>query len=196
MMKQLIIGVMVAMLFIGCAKKPEQEISATQAALTAAIEEGANKYAQDEARAINDSLNAAMEEIKTQEGKIFKNYDKAKEMLATVKADSDALKAKIPALKEKARSDAQAAADAAMAAIAEAKNLLASAPRGKGSKADIEALKADLSGLEASHAEIVGMIAGEDYFAAASKADVVKNKALEITAEINAALEKAGKKRK
>lgn len=194
MIKQIVMVLVVAMVFIGCAKKPEMELNNAQAALTAAMEEGANKYAKDEAKALNDELQAALDEMKVQEGKIFKNYDKTKEMLAKVNGEADALKAKIPAIKEQAKNDAQAAADAAKASIEEAKALLAKAPRGKGSRADIEMMKADVTGLEASLAEVQTLIDTEEYFLAADKANVIKTSAAGVIEAVNQAFAKTGKK--
>lgn len=194
MMKQIVMLLIVAMVFVGCAKKPEMELNSAQAALTAAMEEGANKYAKDEAKGLNDELQAALDEMKVQEGKIFKNYDKTKEMLAKVNSGAEALKAKIPALKQAAKDAAQAAADSAKASIDEAKALLAKAPRGKGSMADIEMMKADVTGLEASLAEVQTLISTEEYFVAADKANVIKTSAAGIIDAVNQALAKKGKK--
>lgn len=192
---KLLVAVLALSVFlIGCAKKPETEINNTKAALDAAIQEGAEKYAKEEAKLLNDDLTAAQDEIKVQDEKFFKNYDKAKEMLASVQAKADSLKAEIPARKEKAKNDAQAALDAAKTAVADANALLAKAPRGKGTMADIEALKADAAGLQESIVEAETLMTSEEYFAAADKANSIKDKAAEVSAQITAALEKKGKK--
>ena len=192
--KLLLVVLALSVFLIGCAKKPETEINNTKAALDGAIQEGAEKYAKEEAKLLNDDLAAAMDEIKVQDEKFFKNYDKAKEMLASVQAKADSLKAEIPARKEKAKNDAQAALDAAKTAVADANALLAKAPRGKGSMADIEALKADAAGLQDSIVEAETLMTSEEYFAAADKANSIKDKAAEVSAQITAALEKKGKK--
>jgi len=192
--KLLLVALALSVFLIGCAKKPETEINNTKAALDAAIQEGAEKYAKEEAKLLNDDLTAAQDEIKVQDEKFFKNYDKAKEMLASVQAKADSLKAEIPARKEKAKNDAQAALDAAKTAVADANALLAKAPRGKGTMADIEALKADAAGLGDAITEAETLMTSEEYFAAADKANGIKDKAAEVSAQITAALEKKGKK--
>jgi hypothetical protein len=192
--KLLVVALALSVFLLGCSKKPEQEINNTKAALDSAIQEGAEKYAKEEAKLLNDDLAAAQDEIKVQDEKFFKNYDKAKEMLASVQAKADSLKAEIPARKEKAKNDAQAALDAAKIAVADANALLAKAPRGKGTMADIEALKADAAGLDESIKEAEALMTSEEYLAAADKANSIKDKAAEVSAQITAALEKKGKK--
>lgn len=193
----LVLGVMMLALVLGCSKKPEQELTDSKAVLEAVAAEGGEKYAKEELSVIQSEMTAAMDEMAVQDGKFFKNYDKTKEMLAQVKAKSDALKAEIPARKEKAKTDAQAALDAATVAVADAKALLSKAPRGKGSMADLEAFNADVQGLEAALTEAQGLMTSEDYFVALDKANGIKDKAAGISTQITEALEKvkAAKKR-
>src|SRR4030067_3718043 len=151
-MKRLLISLTVALTMLvvltSCSKQPTQEMNDSKASIDAVIAEGGDKYAGEEVKQMNDQLTAAMDEVKVQDGKFFKNYDKAKEMLAKVKGDADSLKAEIPARKEKAKNDAVAALEAAKTAVTDAKAMLGKAPKGKGSKADIEAMRADIAGVE------------------------------------------------
>ena len=199
MLKYLTLGVSVmimAAMLVGCAKPPTQEIAAAQTAVDAAVAEGSQKYAQDGLKALNDSWTAAQDEVKKQEGKLFKNYDNAKAMIAKVTADAAALKAETAAKKEAAMNEANATAAAAKTAVDNAKALLAEAPMGKGTKADIEAMKADAAGLEGALAEVNTLITSEEYFAATDKAKAISAKAADISAQVQAAIDKSGKKRK
>ena len=193
-MKKLLISLtlVLAMLVVltSCAKQPTQEMNDSKAGIDAVIADGGEKYAKEEVKALNDELTAANDEIKVQDGKFFKNYDKAKEILAKVKASADALKAEIPARKEKAKNDAIAALDAAKIAVSDANALLAKAPKGKGTKADIEAMRADVAGIEAALTEAQGMIDSEDYVGAADKANGAKAKATEVADMISQAIAK------
>lgn len=186
-------AIAMALMLSACGKQPTLEINDAKAAIEAALTEGGEKYAENEVKALNDELSVAMEEVKTQDAKFLKNYDRAKEMLAQVKSTAEALKTEIPARKEKANNDAAAALEAATTAIADAKALLGQAPAGKGTAADIEALKADVAGLEASLAEVQGLIAGEDYFTAIDSANSISTKAAEVSTQVTQALEKVGK---
>jgi hypothetical protein len=189
---------LMAALLVGCAKPPTQEMDAAKVAIDSAVAAGAGKYAVEGLKSINDAWAAAQDEVKKQEGKLFKNYDNAKAMIAKITADAAALKTETEQKKEAAKQAANADAAAATAAIAQAKALLEQAPTGKGTKVEIDALKADLAGIEASVGEIATLIASEEYFAATDKAKLISAKAAEISAQVQAAIDKApkGKKKK
>jgi hypothetical protein len=195
-LKFLALSMVTIFLLVGCAKQPTEEINAAKASVDAVVAEGAQKFAADDAKKLNDSMQAAQDEIKVQDGKTFKDYAKAKELLAKVKADAETLKAGLAAKKEEAKKNAAVAQEAAKASVADAKALLAKAPKGKGSKADIEALKADLKGIEDSLAEIKTANDSEDYNAAIEKSNAVKDKAAAISEQIKKAMEKVGTKKK
>lgn len=184
--------VLVMVLLAACAKEPTQEVSGAQAAIAAAMANDGEKYAKDDVKKLNDDLTAARDEVQTQQKKFFKNYDKAKEILAKVKADAEALNAEIPARKEKVKNEAIAALDAAKTAVADAKALLEKAPRGKGTAADIEALRADVTGMEESLKEADGLMVSEDHFAVIDKATSIKDKAAAVSTQINDAIAKKG----
>ena len=191
-MRYLILSMLVVFMFVGCSKQPTTEMNDAKAAVDAVIADGAEKYAQADAKKLNDDLAAAMGEIKAQDGKMMKNYSKPKEALAKVKADAEALKAGLAAKKEEAKQNAITSQSAAKAAIDEAKALLAKAPKGKGSKADLEAMKADLKGLDESAPEVQKLIDTEDYSAAIEKANAIKEKAAGVTEQVKQAMEKVG----
>lgn len=188
--KFLVLGIFAVSLFTSCAKQPTQAIDAAKAAIEAASSGGAAVYAADELKKLNDDMQAAMDEVNTQGKKFFKKFGSAKEMLAKVQADADALKATIPAKIEAAKNAALQAQTEAKATLDEAKALLEKAPMGKGTKADIMAMKADLAGLETSFAEIQTSIDSADYFGASAKAATIKEKATVISDQVKAAIEK------
>jgi len=195
LVKFLILGFFAVSLFTSCAKQPTQEINDTKAAVEAATKEGADVYAADELKKLNDDQTTALDEIATQDKKFFKKFGTAKEMLAKVKADAEALKATIPAKKEAAKNAALTAQQEARAALDEAKALLEKAPKGKGTKADIEAFTADLKGLEDSFPEVQAALDREDYFGASNTAATIKEKAAGVSEQIKQAIEKVkGKK--
>jgi hypothetical protein len=181
---------LVALVLVGCGSQPAQEIQAAKTAVDAVAAEGGEKFAPAETKGVSDALNAAMEEVKTQDGKFFKNYDKAKELLAKAKGDAESLKTGLAAKKEQAKSEATANLAAAGDAVKAAKAALAKAPKGKGAAADLEAMKGDLQGLEAALAEVQPLIDSQDYAAARDKAAGVKTKADEVSAAVTAAMEK------
>ncbi len=189
-MRYFLLSLMILVLLVGCGKKPTQEIEATQSAVNAVISEGLGKYSPEDEKKLKDAMAAAMDEIKVQDGKTFKNYDKAKQMLADVKKMAEEMKAALPAKKEQAKQNALSALEAAKSAVSEAKALLAKAPRGKGTAADIQALSGDVKGLEDSLAEVSGLIEKEEFSEAVNKANALKEKASGVSEQIKQALEK------
>lgn len=183
LLKYLLAGVATVFLFTACAKQPAQEINSAKAAVDAAISEGAEKYSPVEAKKLNDELSSAMNEVKTQDAKFLKKYDKAVEMLAKVKADAEALKAGLAVKKEEAKKNALLAQESARAAVDEVKALAAKLPKGK-SKADTEVVQNDIKGLEEALPDVQKLIEGEDYTAAVSRAAAVKEKAAGMTEQL------------
>ena len=77
---------------------------------------GAGDYAADSLKAAQDAQAALDAEVKAQDGKWFKSYDKAKELSAVVKTAADKAAADAVTGKEQAKTEATAA-------IGEAKRL-------------------------------------------------------------------------
>jgi archaellum component FlaC len=193
--KVMVLGILVMAVFTSCAKQPAQEINDAKAAVEAAAKEGAGVYAAEDFKKLNDDLTAAMDEVNTQSKKFFKSFGTSKQMLANVKTEAEALAATIPAKKEAAKAAALTAQQEAQAAIDEAKALLEKAPKGKGTKADIEAMNADLKGVEDSFPQVQAAIDQEDYFGASNTANTIKEKAVGISDQVKAAIEKVKGKR-
>jgi hypothetical protein len=191
--KNLVLVLAIAVVLTGC-KQPTQLINDAQAAIDEVKKAGANKYAVDDLKKLEDAMKAANDEIATQDKKFFKKFGTAKDMLAKVKADADALKAALPGKIEAAKKAAVQVQTEAKAAIDEAKALLEKAPTGKGTKKDIDALKADLAGAETAFVEIQTAIDAQDYIGAADKAKAVKEKAVAVGDQVKAAIEKTKKK--
>jgi hypothetical protein len=190
MTKVFVLAVVAAFVFTSCAKQPTQEMDAAKAAVQAVQTAKGDVYAKDELNKLKTDLQAAMDEITAQSKKFFKKYGKAKEMLAKVVTDADAVKAEIPGRIEKAKADAEQAMNDAKASFEAATALLEKAPKGKGTRADIEAMKADLAGLQTQMTEVQNAMTAEDYFGAKDKAAAIKDKADEIAKQVQAAIDK------
>lgn len=188
----------VALGITACAKAPEQAIQAGAAAMDAAKAAGAEIYAPDALQKAQDLLNQAEAEKKTQDEKfvLFRSYKDSEGLYNQAKAEFDAASQAAAAGKEQAKADATAAIEGATAAVAAAREALATAPRTKDSKADLDLWANDLTTYEASLAEAGSAMASEDYFGAKAQADSVTAKAGEISAAIQAAIEKVQARRR
>jgi hypothetical protein len=188
---------LIALFFVsGCSKQPLQEINAAKTAVDSIISEGAEKYLPDDAKKLNENLNRAMDEVKVQDAKIFKNYSKAKEMLLNVKTEAEELNSKLPAKKEEAKKDAIAAIEAAKAAMDETKALIAKVSRENAPNAANENISADIKNLEDSFKELQVQIDREDYLTIASKAGEIRDKASELSTLLKQQPAKTEKKKK
>lgn len=189
--------ILIMVILAGCAKSPTQEIDGVKKAVEAAKAGGGEKYLPEETKKVDSNLSAALDEIKTQDSKfaLFRNYDKAKQMLADVKTNTEKVKTDTAVKKEEAKNSAIAGQEEAKKAIKEAKALLGKAPKGKGTAADIAAMKADIKGLEDFLPEIQQLIDKEDYLAAIDKAKGIKEKAGSISNQVQEALAKVKAKK-
>jgi hypothetical protein len=186
-------SLLVAFFFIaGCAKPPTEDIDAAKNSVEAANSAGAEKYLPDNAKKVNDEFSAAMDEVKVQDGKfpLFRKYDKAKEMLASVNGNAEKLKADTAAKKEEVKKNAIAVMEDAKGAVGNAKAMLEKAPQGKETKADIEAMTGDVKGLEDSLPEVQKAIDSENYDDAIGKSKSVKEKADAVSSQVQQAIAK------
>ena len=188
--------VMALVTVVACGKPPQQEIDAAKAALDAAKSAQADKWASTDYQTAESSLSAAQLEVDAQAQKWFKNYDKAKELMNTAKADAEKAATAAVANKETAKNEATTAIADATTALEAAKTALAGAPKGKDTKADLELFKQDLEGLAATLTEAQTAMGTEDYMGAKDKANSIKEKATSISDQIaQAAAKRAGGKK-
>jgi protein TonB len=101
----LVIACTLAVAMTGCATPPSTDVDAAKASVEKATAAGASQYAPDSLKAAQDAEAALDAELKAQDAKWFKSYDKAKDLAAAAKAAAD-----------KAATDASVAKDKADAA--------------------------------------------------------------------------------
>ena len=187
-----------AVVFAGCAKPPEQEMKDAQAALDETRTTAqADKWASTEYQAAKTSLDNANAEVEAQNQRfaLMRNYDKAKEMFSQAKADADKAKQAAIANKEAAKNEANQKLQEATTAIQSARDALSKAPVTKDTRADIQLFTSDLDGLDQSLGEVRNMISSEDYKGASSKAAVISQQASDIATKLTDAASKAAAKK-
>jgi len=187
-----------AVVFAGCAKPPDTEMKDAQAALDdARTNAQADKWAASEFAAAKSKLDEANAEVDAQNQRfaLMRNYDKAKELFAQAKTDSDRAKQAAAANKETAKNEANNKVQEATTALTAARDALTKAPVTKDTKADIQLFTSDLDGLDQSLGDVRNMIASEDYTGASSKASAIMAQANDIATKLTEATEKAAAKR-
>ena len=107
-----------------CGSPPNADVDAARAAVDKAANDGAGQYAAESLKSAQDARAALDAELKAQEGKWLKSYDKTKELAVAAKAAGDKAAADAVAGKEKAdavaakeKADAAARAKARMAPL-------------------------------------------------------------------------------
>ncbi len=96
------IALALAITAAGCGAAPAADVDAARAAVDKAVTTGSGQYAAESIKAAQDALAALDAELATQNGKWFKSYDRAKELVAAAKAAGEKAAAEAVAAKEQA----------------------------------------------------------------------------------------------
>jgi protein TonB len=105
-----------ALVATGCSAPPKDEVDAAHAAVDKAVSQDAGRYASDSLKSAEDARAALDAELKAQNAKWVKSYDRAKELAVATKAAGDRATAETADAKEKVEAAAaRKRADAAAA---------------------------------------------------------------------------------
>ncbi|MBN2372172.1 hypothetical protein JXL19_00085 [bacterium] len=141
-------------------------------------------YAANEMRIINDDFSMAINEIKQQYPLPDKNFERAEDMLASVKNNAKELAPVISGRKEEARNRALIAQKYMQDALDEANKTLDMA----GSSPEIDAFALRLKIHEDSANDIQGAIDAEEYLSAFEKATLIKENIIDIHDQVKKAV--------
>lgn len=181
---------LVLVVMVGCAKPPQEKITAVQQALEAAQTAGAADYAPDSLKAVEDAKAQLDQELKVQEEKfaLFRSYKQAETLADQAKAAGEKAAADAATRKEQVKQEATQLISEARTQLQEAKDMLAKAPKGKGTQQDLKAMEGDLAGVESSLAEAEGALSGERYLDAKNKAETAKTTISNVKMSIEQAI--------
>ena len=116
--RSLLIVLILAFAGTGCGSPPAAEVDAARASVDRAAADRGGQYAAESLRAAQDARSALDAELKAQEAKWVKSYDRTRELAAAAKEAGDRAAADAVAGREKAEAAAAAKAKAAAAARA------------------------------------------------------------------------------
>lgn len=196
-----VFAVFALLVFIGCAKPPEQEIQKANSAMDAAKAAEAEEYVPESFQAAMDTLNAANAAKTEADGKfaLFRSYSKAKALYVSAEALANKAAQDAAAEKERVKQEVSGLLTQAKAELDSANAALAKAPKGKGSKADIELIKNDLAAAQASFDDGNNDFNAGKYKIAKAKVEAAIQKAQAVKTEIEQAkakkMEKAAPKK-
>jgi hypothetical protein len=186
-------AIMIAAIFMGCAKVPQVEIDAANAAIESAITAGADKYLPGEFAAVKDSMNAIMEAVELQKSKTFAKYDDVKTKLASVTTLATELVGKTEARIAELTAEVPKKLEEVTALVKETKQLLVKAPKGKEGLAALNAMKGEIATVESSMNDVTTLLNGGDVLGASNKVNGLLEKMLSIKKELEDAIAKARK---
>jgi hypothetical protein len=188
--------VLAVLVVSGCAKPPTEQVNAAEKAVKEAQQGGAATYTAEDYAKLEGSLAALRKEIADQDAKfaLFRDYGKAEQLAASVKADGERIKTEAAKKKEEAKAAALQAQQVAQEAVKATLELVAKAPVGK-DRAALEAIKADAEALNSLLNQVQASIDKEDYTAAQTQAKAIQEKSRAISSEIEQALAKVGKRK-
>jgi hypothetical protein len=184
-----VFAIFALLVFIGCAKAPEQEIQKANTAIEAARSAEAEEYVPDAFQVAMDTLRAA-EAAKTEaDGKfaLFRSYGKAKALYISAEALANQAVTEAAAEKERVKAEVTNLLTQAKAVLDSANVALTKAPKGKGSKADIELIRNDLAAAQASFDEANNDFNAGKYKVAKAKVEAAMQKAQAVISEIEQA---------
>ena len=190
-------SVAAALLFFACASAPKEEITASQAAITAAQTDDVRTYAPESLRDAEDTMSKATAEVQFQDGKfaMSRDYKAASDLLKQAKDKAAKATADAQTNKAKTRAEAETLIASLKPLLEESKKTLAGAPKGKDTKAEIEALQSDLKSAEEASTAASTAMSQEKFNDALAQATTAKTNADRVIEQVKAAKEKIkGKK--
>jgi hypothetical protein len=178
-----------------CGKVPQEQIDATNAAITAAQTAEAAVYVPAEFAAVQDSMKAIMADVETQKSKLFKKFGPAKIKLDATLALANQVAANAAVKKEAVKKETETLMTDIKGVIEENGTLMKKAPRGKEGAAVLEQMKTEMATIEASVVEAQASYDKGAYMDALNKVKAAKERAVGINTELKDAIDKVkGKK--
>lgn len=189
-------AVVLAFAVSSCAKPPQVEIDAANAALDRARQMEAEEYAPNELRAASDSLEAANREVTTQDGKfaLFRSYKNAKALYITTAQLAQTAEQAAVRNKEQARIDAQAALEEVRKTIIDTRALMDSPDgqalrRGKETREVLKQIDSEIAAIDSSLSNVTTLQQQEKYKQALNMARSAQQSAMAKMQELQAAIE-------
>jgi|WetSurMetagenome_2_1015567.scaffolds.fasta_scaffold475728_2 hypothetical protein len=182
------VAILIIAIITSCAKPPQVEIDAANAAIDSVKAQGADIYVPEAFNAMQDSLKSAMESIEAQKSKLFKKYNVAKEKLVAIAALAKDVQVQNEARKTEIKAEIEVLKVAIDSINGLNKKLVEKAPKGKGGNMAIMAIRNDISSVETAATEAAALVEQGDLLGAQSKLQAAKEKAVLVNEELNKAV--------
>jgi predicted small lipoprotein YifL len=173
-----------------CGKKPQVEIDATNAAITAAQTAEAAVYVPAEFAAVQDSMKVIMADIAAQDSKLFKKFGPAKAKLSSTLTLANKVAADAATKKTEVKKEVETLLTEVKAVVEENTTLMKKAPRGKEGAAVLEQMKTEMATIQTSITEAQGLYDKGAFMDADNKVKAAKERAVAINTELKDAIAK------
>ncbi len=178
------------LLLTGCAKIPQLEIDAANAAVEQAKIAGADIYIYEDYLMLQDSLRAVVSTIESQKSKLSRSNKIAKKNLADVKQFAGEVQQKTEIRKGELKEEIQNTIAEVKALVESNRQLILEAPRGKEGTSALVAIKGEIDAVETSIIESDTLFNAGDYLATINKVKAAKEKATAINTELSEVIAK------
>ena len=188
---RLLVVAVITLASVACAKPPQAQADAANAAVTKATGAGAPEFAPEAYSAAQDARAKLDAELKTQADKfaLTRSYEEARRLAAAATAAGDKAANDAVQRKQAVQTEASTAVVDARAAIQDAETALTGAPKGKGGKADVDALQSDLAAAKSMLGEAETALNSQHFRDVKAKAEAAKEKATAVKAGVDQAIQ-------
>ncbi len=185
--------VSIVVLLSSCAKVPQAELDAVNAAIEDARTNGADVFLPAEFAALQDSLNAINQLVEAKKGKLFGSFKDVSAKIAELTTAAATVKGNVDARKTEVKSEIDNLMVEVTKLIGEAKGLVNVAPKGKEGAAAVDAIKTEIGVVETSVSEAAAKLQAGDLMGTLDQLKAAKDKVNGAVTELKTAFEKAGK---
>ena len=162
----------------GCAKPPQQEMDAANAAIQSSVGAGAETYAAEQLKAAQDLIVQMNSQVEK------KDYKAAKETAILVQGKALEAKNAAEANKAKAKDDSQNACNEVKQGLEKVKGLFSEAENAGVPAVDLNPVKEQLTAVETGVGELDGMVSGGKYKEAMEKTTQLKDQLTQVESGI------------
>jgi hypothetical protein len=183
-------------LLSSCAKVPQADLDAVNAAIENARTAGADVYLPGEFAALQDSMNVINQMVEAQKGKLFGSYKAVSAKIADLNTAAAATKGNVETKKVEVKNNIDTLMVQITKLVGEAKDLVKVAPRGKEGAAAVDAIKTEIGVVETSLTESAAKLQSGDLMGTLDQLKAGKEKITALITELNDVIAKYKGKKK
>jgi hypothetical protein len=183
----------VVVMLSSCAKVPQAELDALNAAIEDARTNGADVYLPADFAAMQDSMNAINQMVEAQKGKLFGNFKAVSAKIAELTATAATVKGNVETRKVEVKNEIDNLMVEVTSLVGQAKGLVAVAPTGKEGRPAVEAIKTEIGVVETALNEAAAKLQAGDLIGTLDQLKAAKEQVNAKIEELKGVFAKVGK---